>query len=102
ADSMPAIAWSCDAAGQMDYVNRRLMEFTGDTDLSGSAIHPDDFVECDRKWRECLHTGEPYEAEHRLRRADGEYRWMMARAEPVRDDKGQIVRWFGTATDIDH
>jgi len=102
ADSMPAIAWSCDASGQMDYVNRRLLEFTGDADLSGSAIHPDDFEPCDRKWRESLRTGEPYEAEHRLRRADGEYRWMMARAEPVRNDKGQIIRWFGTATDIDH
>lgn len=102
ADSIPALAWASDAAGNMDYFNRRLLEFTGMDDcVTGEAFHPDDFEECNRKWREALRTGEPYEAEHRLRRADGEYVWVMARAEPVRDEDGAIARWFGTAADID-
>ena len=101
-DSMPAMAWSCDGSGNVDYVNRRLMEFIGlGNSMDDGVVHPDDLAESDRKWRESLRTGESYEAEYRLRRADGGYRWMLARAEPVRDEDGNIVRWFSTATDID-
>lgn len=102
ADAIPALAWAADSTGKMDYFNRRLLEFTGtDGGLNGDVIHPDDFAACDEKWRHSLRSGEPYEAEHRVRRTDGEYRWVMARAEPVRDEDGAIVRWFGTATDVD-
>ncbi len=102
ADSMPAIAWSCDNEGRIDYFNRRLIEFTGSaTYLYGTHVHPDDFDRSFSSWQQSLASGEPYECEHRVRRSDGSYRWMMTRAEPMRDDNGMVVRWFGTATDID-
>ncbi len=101
ADSVPAMVWSADAHGHFDYFNRQMMEFTGlDSPLSGEAFHPDDFPAASAKWRESLRNGTVYEIEHRVRRHDGEYRWVMARAAPVRDQSGQILRWFGTAVDI--
>ena len=100
-ESIPAIAWSADPEGNFEYFNKRLVEFTGrPQDKEGQAFHPDDWKKASAAWRHSLATGEPYEVEHRLRRKDGEYRWMMARAEPIRDADGRIVRWFGTAVDI--
>ncbi len=100
-DSIPAIAWSADGAGNFDYFNRQLLEFTGDVSPEeGGAIHPDDFVPANARWQQCLRTGETYEIQHRIRRHDGEYRWMMARAVPVLDAEGRPTRWFGTAVDI--
>jgi PAS domain S-box-containing protein len=102
ADSVPAMVWSADAEGNFDYFNRQMLEFTGsDTSVDGHSIHPDDFPTASGKWRESLRTGTPYEVEHRVRRHDGEYRWVMARAVPVKDERGRILRWFGTAIDID-
>jgi len=102
ADSVPAMVWSADAAGNFDYFNRHMLEFTGSTDeVDGQSIHPDDFPAASEKWRESLRTGTPYETEHRVRRYDGEYRWVIARAVPVKDESGRILRWFGTAVDID-
>ena len=102
ADSVPAMVWSADAEGNFDYFNRQMLEFTASLDeVDGQAIHPDDFPDASAKWRESLRNGTPYEVEHRLRRHDGEYRWVMARAVPVKDEHGRVLRWFGTATDID-
>jgi len=101
ADSIPAIAWSATPEGHFDYFNQRMIEFTGDReDQSGSAFHPDDWKKASARWQRSLKTGEIYEVEHRLRRHDGEYRWMISRALPVRDADGRIIRWFGTAVDI--
>jgi PAS domain S-box-containing protein len=101
ADSIPAIAWSSDGEGNFDYFNRQLLEFTGDNSHEdGGAIHPDDFPAANARWRECLKTGETYEIMHRVRRHDGEYRWMMARAVPVLGPDGRPARWFGTAVDV--
>lgn len=101
ADSMPAIAWSADGEGNFDYFNRQLIEFTGDVAPDrGGAIHPDDFGPANALWQQCLKSGETYEIQHRIRRHDGEYRWMMARAVPVLGSDGRPVRWFGTAVDI--
>ena len=101
ADSIPAIAWSADGEGNFDYFNRQLLAFTGDVSpQGGGAIHPDDFAPANDLWHECLKSGETYEIQHRIRRYDGEYRWMMARAVPVKDAEGRPVRWFGTAVDI--
>jgi PAS domain S-box-containing protein len=101
ADSMPAIAWSADGEGNFDYFNRQLLEFTGDVSpQDGGAIHPDDFTSANAHWQECLRSGATYEIQHRIRRHDGEYRWMMARAMPVMGPDGRPVRWFGTAVDI--
>lgn len=100
-ESIPAIAWAADPQGNFEYFNNRLVEFTGrPDDKEGEAFHPDDWKVASAAWRHSLATGEPYEVEHRLRRHDGEYRWMIARAEPIRDAEGRIVRWFGTAVDI--
>jgi PAS domain S-box-containing protein len=101
ADSIPAIAWTADGAGKFDYFNRQLVEFTGDSSPEdGRAVHPDDFPRATARWHECLESGEIYEIEHRIRRHDGEYRWMMARAVPVNGPDGRPVRWFGTAVDV--
>ena len=101
ADSMPAIVWSADADGRFDYFNKGLLDFIGSDDPSGSAFHPEDWVRCDAAWKHSLQTGETYEVEHRMLHHDGEYRWMLSRAIPVRNAAGDIVRWFGTAVDID-
>jgi PAS domain S-box-containing protein len=101
ADSIPAIAWSADAQGKFEYFNQRMVEFTGKPDdKNGESFHPDDWKKASQVWEHSLKTGEVYEVEHRLCRHDGEYRWMISRAMPVRDSNGQIVRWFGTAVDI--
>ena len=101
ADSIPAIAWSADAQGNFEYFNKKMLEFTGDPDdKEGKSFHPDDWDKASKLWRHSLRTGEVYEVEHRLCRHDGEYRWMISRAVPVRDHEGRIVRWFGTAVDI--
>ena len=101
ADSIPAIAWSADAEGRFEYFNQQMLAFTGDPDdKEGKSFHPDDWPKATRAWQKALRTGEPYQIEHRLRRHDGEYRWMISRAVPVRDEDGTIVRWFGTAVDI--
>jgi PAS domain S-box-containing protein len=107
ADSMPQIVWTARADGAVDYFNRRWFEYTGQpTDSAngdhGSELMPD--IENIRRtldaWTDSIRTGRPYEAEYRLRRGDGEYRWHLGRAVPVRDESGNIVRWFGTNTDI--
>ena len=101
ADSIPAIAWSADGEGNFDYFNHQLLAFTGNNSHEdGGAIHPDDFTHANGRWQECLKSGETYEVEHRVRRHDGQYRWMMARSVPVKGPDGRPVRWFGTAVDI--
>lgn len=106
ADAIPQMAWSTPADGMSDYFNARWYEFTGaeEGDHFGAnwleALHPDDRELSNRVWMTAVESGEPYEVEYRLRRADGEYRWTLARGLPMRDDKGEVVRWFGTNTDI--
>jgi PAS domain S-box-containing protein len=106
ADAMPQIVWSARLDGYHDYYNRRWYEFTGmpegSTDGEGwnGLFHPDDQDRAWAKWRYSLATGEPYEIEYRLRHRSGEYRWVLGRALPVRNDQGTIERWFGTCTDI--
>jgi len=101
ADSIPAIAWSATPEGRFDYFNQRMIDFTGKpNDQSGGAFHPEDWKKASALWQRSLKTGEVYQVEHRLCRHDGEYRWMISRAVPVRDEDGTIVKWFGTAVDI--
>ncbi len=106
ADSMPQMVWSTLPDGFHDYYNARWYEFTGvpagSTDGEGwnDMFHPDDQERARAVWQHSLQTGEPYQIEYRLRRHDGQYRWTLGRALPIRDDAGAIVRWFGTCTDI--
>jgi len=105
-DTIPTMAWSVLPDGAVDFVNQRWREYTG---LSfGKAlkevnhtVHPEDLPGVMEKWRVDMAAGEPYEGEMRLRRADGEYRWFLNRTVPLRDEEGNIVKWYGTATDIE-
>ncbi|MFN3814946.1 sensor histidine kinase [Brevundimonas sp.] len=107
ADSMPQMVWSTRPDGFHDYYNARWYEFTGvpggSTDGEGwnGMFHPDDQARARALWEHSLKTGEPYEVEYRLRHHSGVYRWTLGRAMPLRDEDGQIARWFGTCTDID-
>ena len=107
AEGLPVICWTADATGSFDWYNHRWYEFTGQTPEEAvgwgwqAMHHPDDFLDVMRKWPHSIATGEPFEMEFRLRRRDGEYRWFIARAEPLRDDAGRVVRWYGSNVDID-
>jgi PAS domain S-box-containing protein len=107
ADTMPQMVWSTLPDGHHDYFNARWYEFTGtpvgSTDGEGwnGVFHVEDQARAFEIWNHSLATGEPYEIEYRLRRHDGDYRWTLGRAMPIRDQNGVITRWFGTCTDID-
>lgn len=107
ADAMPQMVWSTQPNGFHDYYNARWYEFTGvpagTTDGEGwnDMFHVDDQERAWTVWRHSLETGEPYEIEYRLKHHSGTYRWALGRAVAIRDDEGQITRWFGTCTDID-
>lgn len=106
-ETIPTMAWTTQPDGTSDFVNQRWLEYTG-ISLEGTsgagwkmAFHPADVASQAEKWRESLATGKPFENEARLRRAaDGEYRWFLHRGVPLRDERGEVVKWFGTATDI--
>jgi PAS domain S-box-containing protein len=107
ADAVPLLVWSTDPDGRAVDFNQRWFEFTG-LDLMDSiafgwraVIHPDDLDRTMEQWLGAVRAGQRFEMEHRLRRAsDGQYRWMLAQAVPVRDAEGNVVRWFGASTDI--
>ena len=112
ADAMPQLVWTARPDGVVDYYNQRYVEFAGIRPMSQnpgssgerweweSVVHPDDARATVEAWRRAVVTGEPFEIEHRVRRADGVYRWYLSRGVPVRDATGNITRWYGTATDI--
>jgi PAS domain S-box-containing protein len=106
ADAMPQMIWSTRPDGYHDYYNSQWYAFTGAgeqaTDGEGwnPMFHPDDQDRAWTRWRHSLETGDPYEIEYRLRHRSGDYRWVLGRALPIRDETGAIVRWFGTCTDI--
>jgi PAS domain S-box-containing protein len=107
ADAMPQMVWSALPTGFLDYHNARWYEFTGapvgSTDGFGwtAMLHPDDSEHALATWRRSLETGEPCCVEYRLRDRAGAYRWVLCRAQPERDAKGVIARWYGTCTDIE-
>lgn len=98
--------WTARSDGKLDYVNKRTLEYFNRTnnEMIGdgwqNVVHPDDISEVLTKWADSLRSGNPYETEFRLRRHDGEYRWHVAKATAGRDAFGNIVKWFGTNTDI--
>jgi PAS domain S-box-containing protein len=106
-DTIPAHVWSARPDGSVDFINRRWQETTGlpvESALGwdwSSIVHPDDLPRYVEAWNSALSAGAPMESEARLRRTDGEYRWWLIRNVPLRDEHGQIVKWYGTAVDIE-
>jgi formate hydrogenlyase transcriptional activator len=106
-DAIPAIAWSKLPDGSNEFVNQRWQDYTGISadEARGqgwrAAVHPEDLPKLSERWAEIVASGQGGEFEGRLRRHDGVFRWVLARFEPVRNDAGEIVRWYGTSTDID-
>ncbi|HXQ73909.1 MAG TPA: PAS domain-containing protein [Pyrinomonadaceae bacterium] len=106
-DTIPALAWSALPDGSVDFLNQRWLEYTGlsleqGLGLGGrAAFHPEDLPRLGDEWRAALAEGKQFETEARVRRTDGEYRWFLIRAVPLRDETGNIVKWYGTNTDID-
>jgi len=106
-DTIPTLAWSILPDGSNEFLNKRWHEYTGlspeQSHGSGwqTAIHPEDRAPLLEKWRGLLSSGEPGEMEARLRRYDGVFRWFLMRVEPLRDETGKIVKWYGTCTDIE-
>jgi PAS domain S-box-containing protein len=107
ADAVPQIVWTAHADGAGDYFNRRWFEYTGavpgapEQPTHASLLHPDDIAASVDAWSRAVASGATHEIECRLRRADGQYRWHLTRAVPLRAPDGTVVKWFGTSTDVD-
>lgn len=106
ADSMPQFVWSGDKNGVLDYFNQTVYDYSGLNEhqmkTAGwlSIVHEEEKEKNIEAWKESINTGKDYLFEHRFRRSDGEYRWQLSRAVPLRDPDGNIQRWIGTSTDI--
>ncbi|MBN1205707.1 MAG: PAS domain S-box protein [Myxococcaceae bacterium] len=106
-ESIPQLVWTAAPNGDTNYVNPRWYAYTGipqrrlRPEEFCQAIHPDDLAQLRPYWQEAIAAGRPWEAEYRLRAADGSYRWHLGRATPVHDEAGHLLKWFGSATDID-
>src|SRR3984957_1184079 len=106
-DSIPALIHTARPDGHLDYFNKPWLDYLGATldDVTGwnwtAYIHPEDVEGIVSRWRACLLSGENFEDETRVRRANGEYRWMFHRKVPLRDANGDIVKWYGSSLDID-
>ena len=107
ADAMPQMVWTAGSDGVLDYCNQRWLEYTGMAEYNPvqgfrPVMHPDDLSHTLERWHHALESGQVFEVECRYRRGrDGSYRWHLARALPVRNGNGAIVKWYGTTTDID-
>jgi formate hydrogenlyase transcriptional activator len=105
-DTTPAFVHTALPNGDLDFLNCGWLEYIGVplTDLLGwrwtSKIHPEDVEAFVDRWRASVRSGEPFLAESRVRRADGEYRWFLHHKEPLRNELGQIIKWYGSSIDI--
>lgn len=106
ADNIAQFAWMSDSDGKTLWINRRYTEYTGfniDDIRSGKSLelhHPDSMERTIQGFRDCIRTGQPWEDTFRIRGLDGNYRWFLSRAIPIRDADGKVMRWFGTNTDV--
>jgi PAS domain S-box-containing protein len=106
-DTMPVLAARYRSDGFMEFRNKNWRDYTGlsqdnlEGQRWGGALHPDDAAMVEREWRTHIVTGEPFELEQRLRRADGEYRWHWVRRVPLRNETGEVIKWYGVAFDVD-
>jgi PAS domain S-box-containing protein len=106
-DTIPSIVWVTGPDGENTYANRRLLDYIGvppkDFRKRGwqQFVHPDDLPETLKAFHHAIETGTSYEAVHRVRRSDGEFRWHRERGEPLRDREGRIIQWYGLSIDVD-
>jgi formate hydrogenlyase transcriptional activator len=111
-DSIPGLVNTTTAEGEFEFVSQQCLDYFGTTleELkaqeskgwtTSNIVHPDDFPRMLATWRRSVETGHPYQSEHRIRRADGVYRWFHVRSLPWRDTEGRIIRWYTLRTDID-
>src|SRR6266852_3099186 len=106
-DTIPGMVCTLSAAGEVQLLNRQVLEYFGKTNeelknwSTSDAVHPDDLPRVIELWRRSVETGQPYEYELRQRRADGMYRWFQSRALPVRDTEDRISGWYMLLTDVD-
>jgi PAS domain S-box-containing protein len=105
ANLIPDLLWSSDPAGRMTWVNKRWLDFTGQSEETvlrdaWLVIHPEDRSHFQQAFHKAINNGHSFQQEMRLSRTDGAIRWFLARAEPLGDERGKIIQWFGSATDI--
>jgi PAS domain S-box-containing protein len=106
-DTIPGLVWSALPDGDVEFCNQRWLDYTGMSfnEIKGwgwaAAIHPQDITDLREGWRTALVRSNSLEAEARMRRADGCYRWFLIQAAPLRDSGGRIIRWYGTNTDVE-
>jgi PAS domain S-box-containing protein len=107
-NTIPGMVWSGLPDGSFDFINQPWLTYLGCSweELSArgglrSVVHPDDVGGSDARWKETRAAGRHTDHELRMRRADGQYRWFLTRALPLHDEQGNIVQWYGTATDIE-
>lgn len=104
--NIPQLIWSCKPDGSCDYLSEQWMAYTGTTLQQNlgygwlTLIHPDDAPVVDRRWKESVNSGSLFTAEYRLKAADGDYYWHLARATSQRNNAGEVYAWFGTTTNI--
>jgi len=108
AEAVPEMIWTATPDGMDDFFNDKWFDYTGRTPEQTlgrgwtATVHPDDLAPCLAKWDNALRTGEPYDVEYRLRGRDGIYRWFLGRANPILNSTGEVIKWFGTCTDIEN
>ncbi|EMR03344.1 PAS domain S-box protein [Cesiribacter andamanensis] len=107
ADAIPQLIWTNDAAGRASYFNQRWYQYSGLSPETSAGpgwqaiVHPSDAPAAKEKWQQALAQGASFETEYRLRNATGAYRWHLCRTMPLKDNAGNLLEWFGTATDIE-
>jgi len=106
-DTIPASAWSAGPDGSVEFINERWLEYAGLSEEKSlgwgweTAIHPEDRDRFLSEWRTAIATGKPMEAEARVLRSDGQYRWLLIRNVPLCNKNGKVMKWYGTSTDIE-
>ncbi|MEO8017648.1 MAG: PAS domain S-box protein, partial [Pseudomonadota bacterium] len=107
AESLPQMIWTCLRDGHTDYLSRQWLDYTGRSEAQQlgqgwlEQVHPDDRVKAQMEWARVVASGDAFDVSLRIRRFDGVYRWFKARAVPLRDPAGRILKWFGSSTDIE-
>ena len=106
-NTIPTAAWTTRPDGYCDFINRVWLDYTGMTAEQtqgwgwAEAIHSDDRKRLTDEWQSCLASGSPVDTEARIRRFDAAYRWFLIRANPLRDESGNILKWYGTCIDVE-